>query len=32
MLDLVFATTTTMIHGKLASILDGIESGAVSVT
>jgi hypothetical protein len=29
MLDSVFATTTTMFHGKLASIIDEIESGAV---
>jgi hypothetical protein len=32
MLDSVFATTTTMFHRKLASVLDEIESGAVSVT
>jgi hypothetical protein len=32
MLDSFFATTTTMFHGKLASILDEIESGAVSLT
>jgi hypothetical protein len=32
MLNSVFATTTTMFHGKLASFLDEIESGAVSVT